>query len=91
MGANRKKTGGKTEEIRGKTGRKIGKMPYETEEKLGKIGRIIWKVERNIWKVWRNFGINTVIPLLSRRGYRKAMAEVEYMLGIPPDASVLTE
>lgn len=36
------------------------------------------------------FDINIVIPLLSRRGYRKAMYEVEALLGIPPEASILS-
>lgn len=37
------------------------------------------------------FDINKVIPLLSRRGYRKAMIEVELVLGIPPEASILIQ
>lgn len=35
------------------------------------------------------FDINKVIPLLSRRGYRKAMNEVEILLGIPRESSIL--
>lgn len=36
------------------------------------------------------FDIGKVIPLLSRRGYRKAMHEVELLLRIPPEESILS-
>lgn len=35
------------------------------------------------------FDVNKVVPLLKRRGYRKAMEEVERVLEIPSEASIL--
>lgn len=35
-----------------------------------------------------HFNVNKTIPLLNRKGYEKAMMEVELILGIPTDASL---
>lgn len=35
------------------------------------------------------FDVKKVIPLLQRRGYRKAVRELEFILGIPKDVSVI--
>lgn len=38
----------------------------------------------------RHFDIKVVLPLLNRKGYKKAMTELESCLGIPPSLSVLS-
>lgn len=38
-----------------------------------------------------HFNVNKTIPLLNRKGYKKAMMELELILNVPTDASLFTK
>lgn len=58
LGANPQKFELETKEICGKLGRKIGKLPLETEEKSSKIRRILCKTARKLGENWRKIDWN---------------------------------